>query len=138
MNTAIFTSDNIVRNTDGTVNEEASVEIFRNLLSKHLVTEDAMREKVASAVHSLFDTHVGAALNMTYIISQCLHKLNATPHNVRELTKAIEDYVRENADKPEVKDKETKAVIVASETPGTRMFSAIRNKVGIRRWSDVR
>lgn len=135
---SIFTSDHIVYNTDGSVDEESTNAVFANLLSSYLATTMYARERIAEAVDAVFDAHRGASLPMQYIVTSALTRLDVTPDNSADLIKMVQEYLRENADRTAEKDKETGRILVAEEPARTRKFSAIKKgRGGIHRWSDV-
>lgn len=86
-----------VRNDKGEVDTEATVAKFRSDLISHLASQRDQDNKIAVAVHAVFDQYKGARINLPALTNFTLTKLEANASNYPELTNAIRDYVKSNA-----------------------------------------
>jgi hypothetical protein len=132
----IILSSYIVRASSGSIDHDATCSKFADDLVKYEAERETELETIALAVNTVFDTHKGASINMPALTSLALRELNAQPSNFAALTERVQEYVRDNADRTEKKDKEGKVVQVA-EAPRTRAFCIGKGKGGgVKRWCD--
>lgn len=124
----------LVFDTDGNVNVEASREAFEAEMDLYLSDEN----EIAEAVNAVFSQYKGATINMPALAGFAMQRLKMTPSNFATLEERIGDYVRENADRHEKKDKETGVITQVAEPQRTRLFSIAKGKGGgVKRWSDI-
>jgi len=126
--------------TDGSIDEERSVQAFKDNMEVFKAERLLEEESIGNAVHAVFDRYAGASLNMPALISFTLQGLGAQPANYMTLEKKIHAYIQQNADQPEKKDRKTGALLQAGEPPRTRTFRIKRGRgdsSGVSRWSDV-
>jgi hypothetical protein len=87
-----------VRSTDGSIDTQATLDKFASDLDQFARVQAADQERVAEAVHAVFDSHKGTRINMPYLVSQALPLLQVTPATHKALSERVLAYVRENAD----------------------------------------
>lgn len=126
----------LVLTTAGTIDQAASEAAFRTSLANYIAEREVEEGNIADAVHAVFDKYRGASINMPALAGFVLQQLNVQPENFNALEERVMEYVRNNADLPEKKDKSGK-VIQAAEAPRTRTFAIGKGKGGgVKRWSD--
>lgn len=141
----LFTSDNLVRFKDGSVNVDASTDAFNAIVSKYVAQVDLQNETIAASVNAVFDRYPHAKIGIPFMIGQVLVALNVQPENSVELTKRVHAYISENADRPAVREKDANGknikggkILVPAEPKRTRLFGIGRGKgSSCTRWSDV-
>lgn len=137
MSKVLFTAADLVRLSDGTVDEEATVFSFQDKVANHLAEVELETGAIAEAVSGVFDKYKGARMNMPYIVNSALTALNVTPGNSKALTDRVHAYIQENSDRPAVKN-EKGDVVTEAEPAGTRLFNTAKGKGGgVRRNADV-
>lgn len=149
MSKVLFTSSDLKRLSDGTVDLESSVLSFEAKVNNYVAEVELETEAIAAAVGAVFDKHLGVRMNMPFIISQSLQHLNVQPENSKSLTDRVHAYIQENADQDaeyetdpatgKVKGKgDERKVTVPAEEDRTRMFGIGKGKGGgVVRWCDI-
>lgn len=148
MSKVLFTSSDLKRAADGSVDFEATASAFEGAVSKYLADVELETVEIARAVSTVFDKHRGVRMNMPYIIGQAAIVLNVQPENSKTLTDRIHSYIQENADQDAEYQKDEKGKVIgkgdervqvkAPEPDRTRMFGIGKGKNGgVVRWSDV-
>jgi len=84
--------------TDGSIDIQATLDKFETDLETFAALQAADEEKVAEAVHTVFDQNKGARINMPYLVGQALPLLGVTSATHKSLTERVQAYVRGNAD----------------------------------------
>jgi len=122
----------------GTDNDlDANIAAFTDAYLAFMVESQDQTEKIAAAVHAVFDQYPGMALPMPSLANFALNHLTYTPATFKVLQEKVCEYVRDNADRSEKKD-ENGILIQAAEAPRTRLFKIAKGKGGgVTRWSDV-
>jgi hypothetical protein len=80
---------------NGSVDQEATMQAFSEVLARHISETEIAHSVVAGAVDSVFDRHPGA-MSMPTLASLACTALNATPTNHAALYETVLDYVRAN------------------------------------------
>lgn len=149
MSKVLFTSSDLVRLSDGSVDLDASLAKFEGTLSNHIASVELETVEIANAVSAAFDKFPGARLGMTYVINQALQILNVQPENHKTLEGRVHVYIQENADQDAVYATDPKTgkvigkgdervMVTEPEADRTRMFGIGKGKGGgVVRWSDV-
>lgn len=83
-----------VRNSDGTINHEATLAKFAGDLLRYEAEREMEREVIAGAVHALFDRHLGKRMTTPFVVSEALKSLNAQPENYKALTEKVQEFLR--------------------------------------------
>lgn len=126
----------LVLATDGTIDTDASLSSAKKTLLTYVAERETESEQIGEAVHAVFDQYKGASINMPALQSMALTHLNVQPESFKVLGERVAQYVRDNADLPEVKDKAGN-VTQAAEPARTRAFKISKGKNGgVRRWAD--
>jgi len=86
------------RNADGSIDIKGTLAKFQGDLESFATVQAADQERVADAVHSVFDSHKGTRINMPYLVGQALPLLGVTSTTHKSLTERVLSYVRDNAD----------------------------------------
>lgn len=132
-----FTNNDFVCDDNGNVDINATCVKFRTILNNYVSDIEQESAAISSAVNAVFDQHRGARLNIPYIVTQSLVRLNAQPDTQSMLTEKIKQFIRANSDQQIRKDKVGNIVSVA-EPIRTRSFGiGVGRGNGIVRWSDV-
>lgn len=128
----------LVLGSDGKVDDARSEASFQAALSQYKAQRETEETEIAAAVNACFDAYPGASQNLAALVNGALNKLNVQPANYKVMADKVSDYIHENSDRAEKKDRKTGAVIVAAEPKRTRLFG-IKKGVGggVCRWSDV-
>ena len=87
----------LVRNSDGSINEQASHDAFSAVLANHIAQREVEVATIATAVREVFDNYTNASINMPALCSFVLTKLNAQPQNYKALHERVIQYVRDNS-----------------------------------------
>lgn len=87
----------LVRNSDGSINEQASHDVFSATLANHIAEREIEVATIATAVREVFDEYTNVSINMPALCTFVLTKLNAQPQNHKALHERITQYVRDNA-----------------------------------------
>ena len=83
-----------VRNSDGSIDHEASLQEFSDLIIKFGEEQDQENKVIAGAVHALFDRFKGARLNTPFVVGEVLRGLNVRPENFKTLTEKVQGFIR--------------------------------------------
>jgi len=83
---------------DGAIDVQATLDKFQSDLEQFITVQAADEERVAEAVHAVFDKNLGARINMPYLVGQALPLLGVTSSTQKALTERVLSYVRSNAD----------------------------------------
>jgi hypothetical protein len=128
MNTIVL-STFAVRNSDGSVDSDATVSKFQDALSSFIAERDTETETIGTAVAAVLDSLNGTRGNMDYLVSATCRELNADHAAFKVLGDKIRAYVRDNAS-----DKNEDGT---PEDP-TKLFHIGRGKGGgVGRWTDI-
>jgi hypothetical protein len=111
------------------IDQDASLNAFRSALATFVVEREIQEDTIANAVHSLFDKYLGVNINMPALCSSVLQALNVQPENFKVMETRVQEYVRQNSDLSEKKDKEGNVVQIG-EPVGTRAFHIAKGKGG--------
>ena len=123
MSSTIALATYCVRDEKGSIDVDATVAKFRADVLRHQVERETEQATIGTAVHAVFDEYPGASLNMPYVQSQTLSKLNAQPENFKALGKRVQRFIQENA---------------ANERSAGMTFRIAKGKGGgVSRWVDV-
>jgi hypothetical protein len=87
-----------VRSANGSIDHQGTLNKFAADLQKFEVERETETEKVAEAVHAVFDANLGTRINMPFLVGQALPLLGVTSATHKALTERVLAYVRENAD----------------------------------------
>ncbi len=90
-------NDVVVRSVDGSVDHEASILKFAEILSAWEVEVEAAQAEVRGAVEALFDRYKGVTMNKKFIVSQVCQSLNATPETWADTEEKIVQYLKDNS-----------------------------------------
>lgn len=148
MSKVLFTSSDLKRLSDGSVDLESSLLAFEAKVNNYVAEVELETEAIAAAVAAVFDKHRGVRMNMPFIISQSLQHLNVQPENSKSLTDRVHAYIQENADQDTVWKTDDKGKVIGkgderievtpAEEDRTRMFGIGKGKGGgVVRWSDI-
>ncbi len=88
----------------GRIDIEASVQAFRAAALRRQAELETEQTEIASAVESLFDSHLGKAIPMPVLGSMVAQALNAQPENFKVLSERALDYVRANSQERKAAD----------------------------------
>lgn len=84
----------------GVIHLESTLRAVADAVTAYNSTHENDLEKVAGAVHAVFDDYLGTAINIPALKSLALNKLNGiTPDSFVEMSERVGEYVRSN---PEV------------------------------------
>lgn len=127
----------LVLSASGEIDESASAQAFESELARYKAERETEESTIAEAVADTFSAHPGASQNMEALVHGALRRLNVQPSAHKLMKDKVLAYVRENADRPAVKDKAGN-VLSAAEPARTRLFSISKGVGGgVRRWSDI-
>jgi phage tail tube protein FII len=93
----------VVRGSDGSVDEGATLDKFEATLSQYIAQRETELSTISDAVHAVFDQYKGTSINMPALTTFALQRLNAQPENYKALETRVQEFVRENS-QGEVKD----------------------------------
>jgi hypothetical protein len=121
----------------GTDNDlDANVAAFRTAYCAFVAEREIEDTNIGEAVHAVFDQYPGANINLPALCGFALQRLNVQPESFKKLEERVADFVRENADRHEKKDKDG-VVTQMAEPDRTRTFKIAKGKNGgVLRWSD--
>lgn len=88
----------IVRNNNGSINQEATLERFATDLLKYEAERETENTTIGVAIHALFDAHLGKRLASPFVVGEALKSLNAQPDTYKLLTEKVMEYLRTNPD----------------------------------------
>lgn len=127
----------VVRDDAGALDFDATMKKFASRITEYEAAVSMESDQIGAAVHAVFDKYPGLSIPMDAVVNFALPDLNPTPDNHAILKERVKQYIRDNADHPEIKDEETKAVITAAEPDRTRDFAINKGKGGgVKRWAD--
>ena len=110
----------LVRFSDGSVDEDATLAVCQEAISRYVVANAESSAKLGKAIHAVFDVLNGHRAPMPYVIARAVDTLAPGPENHNEVTKAVGDYIRSH-----------------SGERGTAEFCISKGKGGgVCRWSD--
>ena len=112
----------LVRDSNGSIDHEATLDKFQTNLLQYEVERDLEAQTIGEAVHAVFDEFKGVSLNMPALTSFALKRLNVQPETFTSLSKKVGDYIRDNAG-----DRDSGASFKVGKGKGG----------GCRRWSDT-
>jgi hypothetical protein len=137
-NMALTLTVALVTLASGAINETASIQAFEDKLASFKAELETESGTIADAVSAQFDQYPGAGQNMPALCHGALNRLNVQPANYGVMEAKVLQYIRDNSDRVEKKDKKTGAILQAAEPQGTRLFH-IKKGVGggVVRNSDV-
>lgn len=93
----IVISSYAVRNVDGSVDHEATLEKFASDLFRFEELHDREQQVIGGAINAVFDEYQGARLNTPFLVGQVLKKLNAQPENYKALSDRVVTFIRSNS-----------------------------------------
>lgn len=127
----------LVTLTDGSLDDTANVLAFEKAYDAYKVETESFDEEVSAAVHAQFDQYRGASQNMPALIHGALNRLDVG-QNYQLMHDKVQNFIRQNSDRAEKKDKKTGEILQVAEAKRTRAFGIAKGKNGgCRRWSDV-
>jgi hypothetical protein len=133
---ATVLSVSLVSGTDDDL--AANLAAFEAQYLAHMDNVVNLTDKIHNAVHAVFDKYPNAPIAMPSLINFAMAHLSYTPDTFKDMSAAVGEYVRENADRHEKTDKETGVVTQVAEAPRTRQFKIAKGKSGgCLRWSDI-
>jgi len=83
-----------VRWDDGTINVEDTLRGLRTQLEDLALAEEEGAERIATAVHAVFDQYKGQTLNMPSLVNAALAHLSVTPATFAAESAAVADFIR--------------------------------------------
>lgn len=89
-------SVDVVRSSDGTIDQGASLDVARLALSKLAAQHETEVGTISAAVAEVFATHE-SPIGMPALVSLTCSKLNVQPENFSYLSERVAEYVRDNA-----------------------------------------
>lgn len=115
------------------VDIEASVQKFREAVSRQVAESESDDLQTLAAIHTLYDAHPGASLNMAYIKSQTVSIMAKNNKNLNDprlfsmLSNRVEAVIAVNTNRPAVEAKNGKP---AKDAITGRLFSMKRGPAG--------
>jgi hypothetical protein len=83
-----------VRYTDGTINEDATLEAFKTQVIALVDVEELLGGRIEKALQATFDQYRGQTLTMPSLVNVALVRLNVTPDTFAAYSAAVAEYVR--------------------------------------------
>lgn len=96
MSKTINLSAFVVRNVNGSVDQEGTLVKFAEFLSEWEAEVGEAQAKIAVAVGAIFDEYRGACLNKAYLQGEVARRLGATPANWKEVSDGVDAYIKGN------------------------------------------
>lgn len=84
----------IIRNTEGAIDINASVDNFHAELDSYVKTHRVKLRKVADSVNAVFDEHRGTPFSLSAITSFTLQRMGVKPENYDEMGTLIREYLK--------------------------------------------
>jgi len=82
--------------SNGSVDLDATRAAFETALASFVTARETEQAGIATAVHAVFDEHLGKTLTMPTLAQYATQKLNAQPENLAVLTERTKQYIRDN------------------------------------------
>ena len=86
----------VVRNSNGSIDHEATLTRFAGDLSRFEAQREMENETIGKVIHALFDQHKGSKLPTPFVVAEVLKVLEATPETYKILTEKVGEYIRTN------------------------------------------
>jgi len=131
----IVLSSFVVRSASGSVNEEETVEKFRQTLALFVAERETEESRIFEEVDRVLEANVGVRTNLDFVTGEVARALNANAMNYTAFKKKVADQIRENAcgekdGKPI--DRETDKELAEPR----RYFMGKGRDGGVARWAD--
>ncbi len=132
----IVLSQFVVRGQSGSVDEDSTVDKFRQTLATFIAERETEESSIASAIEAVLTEAKGARTNLDFVTGTVARSLNATALNYTDLKNKAADYIRANA----CGEKDGKPVSRedgATELSEPRLYFMGKGRDGgVSRWAD--
>ena len=124
--------------SDGSLNDEGSVKAFVEAYESYKAEAFGLDDAISTAVHKVFDLNHGEAIPMPALIHGALNHLPNVAANYTVMHEKVQNFIRDNSDRAEKKDRKTGEILQYAEPARTRQFGVRKGRGGgCSRWADV-
>jgi len=116
----------------------ANVYVFQEAYDLFIAANLNLSDKIAGAVDAVFDEYPNKPIVIPSLVNAAMGHLTYSLNTFKSLSDSIVEYVRENADRTDRKDRAGN-VISSAEADRTRKFKIGKGaNGGVTRWSNVK